>query len=418
MQPLLSRRGYLRLSLGATASLCVPRWLDPELHARESATAGRSLILLWMNGGPSHLDTWDPKPGHPHGGEFAAIDTNVAGIQISEHLPQLAKQMHHLAVVRSMTSKEGSHERGRYLLQSGYLPMPGTQHPALGSILSAERGQPDQAIPNFVSISLPSIGAGLLGMEHAAFHLPNSESPPPNTALPGHVRGQRFQRRLRMLSSLERGFINTRRGKEATAHQDVYQQSIRMMQAKELAAFDVSQEKPQVRDAYGRTPFGQGCLLARRLIESGVKCVQVSLNGWDTHARNFPLTRNRMEILDPAYATLVQELDERGLLDSTLVLCLGEFGRTPKINPLGGRDHWPKTWSATLAGAGIRGGQVVGKTSPDGTQVSARPVSVPDLFATCCQALRIDADKQHLTPAGRPIRTVDSTGTPVAELIP
>ena len=217
MQPLISRRGILQISLGATASLCVPHWLAPELQAREAAATGRSMILLWMNGGPSHLDTWDPKPGHPHGGEFATIETDTVGIHISEQLPQLAKQMHHLAISRSMTSKEGSHERGRYLLQSGYLPLAGTQHPALGSIISAELGDNSRALPNFVSVRLPSIGAGLLGLQHAAFHLPNPEAPPPNTALPPHVQGVRFQRRLRMLSSLEGGFIATRRGDDARA---------------------------------------------------------------------------------------------------------------------------------------------------------------------------------------------------------
>ncbi len=186
--------------------------------------------------------------------------------------------------------------------------------------------------------------------------------------------------------------------------------------AHELAAFDLSQEKASVRDSYGRTPFGQGCLLARRLIEAGVKCVQVSLSGWDTHLRNFPRTKELMGEFDPACASLLRELNERGRLRHTLVVCVGEFGRTPKINPLGGRDHWPKTWTAMLAGGGIQGGQAVGKTSADGTEVADRPVSVPDLFATICKVMRIDADKENFTPAGRPVPIVDK-GTVVDELI-
>jgi hypothetical protein len=416
MNNLMSRRGLLKLSLGATASLCLPRFLDEELQARELAKGDRAMILLWMNGGPSHLDTFDLKPNHPNGGEFNPIRTSVSDIDICEHLPKLAKQMEHVALLRSMTSKEGSHERGRYLVQSGYLPLPNTVHPALGAVISDELGDSSSAIPDFVSVTVPSLGAGFLGMQHAAFHLPNPEAKPPNASLPPHVNDDRFRRRLGMLKSLEEGFIATRKTQDAKSHFEVYQQGVRLMQAKELAAFDLEQEKDSVRDAYGRTPFGQGCLLARRLVEVGVKCVQVSLNGWDTHLQNFSANRDQMGILDPAYASLLNDLSERGLLDNTLVVCMGEFGRTPKINVLGGRDHWPQTWSASMAGAGIRGGQVVGKTSPDGTDVADRPISVPDLFATCCQALRIDAEKQNHTAAGRPISIVDANGMAVKEL--
>lgn len=389
--------------------------MGDQVFAKEPGGDDRAMVLLWLNGGPSHLDTFDPKPGHPNGGEFRPISTSAGGVQICEHLPQLAKQMHHLSLVRSMTSKEGSHERGRYFVQTGYLPAGATTHPSMGSIISDVLGEEKSAVPNYVSVTLPSVGSGFLGMQHAAFHIPNPEAKPPNATPAAGVDANRFQRRLSMFKALEDGFIASRRGQDAKDHFDVYQQSVRLMQARELAAFDLANEKDAVRDSYGRTPFGQGCLLARRLIEAGVKCVQISLNGWDTHLRNFAKNREQMEILDPAYASLLRELSDRGLLSKTLVACMGEFGRTPKINPLGGRDHWPKTWTASMAGAGVQGGRVVGKTSADGMEVAQRPVSVPDLYATFCRAMRIDADKENYTPAGRPI-TIVNKGTAVHEL--
>ena len=408
------RRSFLRVCLSGSAGVWLSTRLSGSLPAAETGS-DRAMILLWLDGGPSHVDTFDPKPGHPHGGEFRAIPTAASGVSICEHLPKLATQMNHVALVRSMTSNEGSHERGRYLLQTGYLPAGGTDHPAFGSIVADELGQPQSAIPNYVSVNLPSVGSGFLGMQHASFHIPNPEVSPPNTSLATGVNENRFARRARMLKSLEDGFIATRRGEEAREHLEVYQQSIRLMTARELAAFDLANEQTAVRDAYGDTPFGQGCLLARRLVEAGVKCVQVSLGGWDTHVQNFAKTRSLMEILDPAYASLIRELGERGLLDSTLVVCMGEFGRTPKINALGGRDHWPKTWTASLAGAGIQGGRVIGKTSADATEVVDRPVTVPELFASFCKSLQLDPSKENHTPAGRPI-TIVNQGTAVDEL--
>jgi hypothetical protein len=409
------RRTFLRVCLGASTGVWLTSFGPNGLHARRDAGDQRALILLWMNGGPSHLDTFDPKPGHANGGLFRAIPTAAPGVQICEHLPQLAKQMKHVALVRSMTSKEGSHERGRYLVQTGYLPAGGTSHPSFGSIVSDELGQDKAAVPYYVSVDLPSVGPGFLGMQHAAFHIPNPEQKPPNTTLAAGVDDNRFVRRLGMLNTLESGFIASRRGQEAADHFGVYQHSVRLMRARELTAFDLSQEKASVRDSYGRTPFGQGCLLARRLVEARVKCVQVSLSGWDTHLRNFPRTKELMGTLDPACASLLRELSERGRLQNTLVVCVGEFGRTPKINRLGGRDHWPKTWTAMLAGGGIQGGRAVGKTSADGTEVADRPVRVSDLYATICQAMRIDADKENFTPAGRPVPIVDK-GAAVDEL--
>ena len=408
-----TRRSFLRICLGG-GGVWLTASLDNELSAKPSAD-NRAMIQLWLSGGPSHLDTFDPKPGHANGGEFRPIGTAADGVQICEHLPQLAKQMNHVALIRSMTSKEGSHERGRYLVQTGYLPAGDTEHPAFGSIVSDEFGEENSAIPNYVSVGLPSVGSGFLGMQHAAFHIPNPESKPPNTTLPAGVNSNRFSRRLSMLKSLEDGFVATRRGRESREHFDVYQQSVRLMKARELAAFDLSRERDAVRDAYGRTPLGQGCLLARRLIQAGVRCVQVSLSGWDTHVRNFAANRELMGILDPAYASLLRELNDMGLLESTLVVCMGEFGRTPKINQLGGRDHWPQTWTAALAGGGIRGGQVIGKTSPDGMEVADRPVTVPQLYASFCRSLRINPDKENHTDAGRPVPIVDQAD-PVDEL--
>ena len=393
----LTRRAMLRGSALGCASL----WLSDSIFGQESRTANDgSIILLWMNGGPSQIDTFDPKPDHANGGNVKAISTKQAGIQISANMPKLAARMNDIALIRSMTTKEGSHERGRYLLHTGYLPVGATAHPSFGSIVSAELGSPSTSLPNFVSVTLPSQGPGLLGMPHAAFHVPDPKEKVPNAAPADGIDDKRFRRRLDMLGTLQNSFIGSKRGQEAKDHNEVYRKSVRLMRSRELRAFDLNVEKDAVREKYGQNEFDQGCLLARRLVEVGVRCVEVSLDGWDTHLNNTAKSKSLAEMVDSGYSALIDDLKSRRRLDNTLILWMGEFGRTPKINVLGGRGHWPNGWSVAMAGGGIKGGQVVGSTSRDGLKVTNRPVSVPDLFATAYHALKIDVEKENYILVG------------------
>jgi hypothetical protein len=405
------RRDFIRLGLGGPFGA----WLSTALPTvADSANDDRAMIVLWMNGGASQTDTFDPKPGHANAGSFKAIGTSAGSkVQICEHLPRMAKLMHHVGLVRSMVSNEGSHERGRFLMHTGYRPLGATAYPSFGSVLAAEMGNPNANLPNFVSLRIPTYGPGFLGMTHAPFHVTN-----PGTVVnskPAGIPDERFSQRLKMLKSLEQGFVASNRGPEAREHYDVYTRGVRFMRSKRLKVFELDDERESVRDAYGRNPFGDGCLLARRLVESGVKCVEVGLDGWDTHRGSFTRNQELMEVLDPAMSSLTRDLRQRGFLSRTLIVWMGEFGRTPKVNFLGGRDHFTRAWSAALVGAGIRGGTVVGQTREDGMEVVDRPVSVPELFATFCKALKLDPHKSRKTAAGRPIPIV-SEGSAVNEL--
>ncbi|MDP6503838.1 MAG: DUF1501 domain-containing protein, partial [Planctomycetota bacterium] len=306
LNPEHSRREFLKVSLGGSMGVCLTSSLPVDLCAEE--TSDKAMILLWMQGGPSQTDTFDPKPGHKNAGDFKAIRTTVNGIQICEHLPQVARQMKHIGLIRSVTSTEGSHERGRYMLHTGYRPLGSAMHPSFGSIVSSEISSKSGSMPNFVSVNLPSIGPGFLGMIHSAFHVPKPEEGIPNATTAAGVNDARFNRRLKMLKSLETSFIRSGRGREAADHLEVYQKGVRLMRSSSLKAFDLSRERDGVRDAYGRNAFGDGCLLARRLVQAGVKCVEVTLNGWDTHLRNFGKNRELMGILDPAMSSLIREL--------------------------------------------------------------------------------------------------------------
>jgi uncharacterized protein (DUF1501 family) len=416
----IARREFLRLSIGGTLGFLLAGRTEALGALAQAAAAGQAradhLIVLWMTGGPSQLDTFDPKPGTETGGPFQAIDTAVAGIQVSEHLPQVAKEMRDLAVVRSMTSKEGNHQRARYLLHTGYPPQGTVAHPAFGSVVASERGKPEFDLPNFISIGGPAHSAGFLGVAHAPYVIDSPMRPPENLAAHAGVDRARADARHELLAAVDRSFGLRGGQEEARAHGAVYAKAVRMMRSPLAKAFDLTEEKPELRAAYGQNTFGQGCLLARRLVEVGVPVVEVNQNGWDTHRNNFDETKGLMKVLDPGYATLLADLRSRGLLERTLVVWMGEFGRTPRINGNAGRDHFPRAWTAVLGGGGIRGGQVVGATAPDGSEVRDRPVTVPDLFATLCVALGLDPEKENVSPQGRPIAYSDK-GKAVAELL-
>jgi hypothetical protein len=392
-------------------------WKDAmALHADELRQRGMACILLFMRGGPSQLETFDPKPGTDHGGPTKAISTAISGIQIAEGWTHVADTMKDITLIRSVTNREGEHARATYQLHTGYIPSGTVKYPSIGSIVASEIGTPDSDLPHFVSIGnkLATIGSGFLGMSVAPFVVGNPEQMPTNVG-PKGVSNQRFGRRLDLLKDLEQDFADSGGKTRVEEHQGLYGSASQMVLSPRLKAFDVSQEKSEIRDRYGRTPFGQGCLLARRLVESGVTFVEVELNGWDTHQDNFERVKKLSESADPAFAALIMDLKERGMLEKTLVIWMGEFGRTPKINPRTGRDHFPQAFNVALAGGGIKGGQVIGVTSPEAMSVKERPVSVPDLFCSFYQALKINPRKENMSTLGRPIKIIDS-GKPVQEL--
>ena len=444
----LSRREWLTLCAAGVTGSSLSVWFSQLANAAANdPRRRRSCILLWMNGGPSQIDTFDPKPGHENGGPFRAVATSVPGVRISEHLPRLARTMGDLAIIRSMSTREADHGRATYQMRTGYLPSGPVLHPALGSLVSKELGDAEAELPNFVSISPytffspAAYSPGFLGPRYAPLVLGSGQ--PALVPIPGQGRSyeddlrvqdlsppddlgaRRSIARTQLLDEIEKDFLASRPALPAQSHRSAYQRAITLMRSSATRAFDLQSEPASLRDRYGRNLFGQGCLLARRLIERGVPFVEVSLGaaenlalGWDTHINNFDGVRRLSAILDPAWATLMEDLRARGLLDSTLIVWMGEFGRTPRINGQGGRDHWANAWTTVLAGGGIRGGQAFGRTSADGGAVeSERPVSVADFIATIMRPLGIDPERVNLSNVGRPIRIVDASGRAIPEVL-
>lgn len=396
-------------------------WAWPTLSPRAAESRGterpKSFILIWLSGGPSQLETWDPHPGTLIGGPTTGIPTSIAGVQIAADFPRIAAQLQQWSVIRSLVSKEGDHERGAYTVRTGYRPDPTTVHPALGAIAFHELPDPRVEIPQFVSLGdqpFPSRG-GYLGERYDPYRVFAPGDKGEN--LRPHVEGTRQARRLAALESMTRQFAKGRTERvAATLHQHTVDEALKMMHSDQLKAFDLQHESLTTKAMYGEHPFGLSCLIARRLIETGVRAVEVTLGGFDTHADNFTGHRLRAAILDPAVSTLVQELAERELLASTVVLVIGEFGRTPRINTLEGRDHWPSGFSCLLTGGGLRSGQCIGATDPTGERKDpADPVTISDLTATILQTLGIDFTRELVTPIGRPLKL--SEGIPISRLI-
>jgi uncharacterized protein (DUF1501 family) len=379
-----------------------------------------------MNGGPATIDLWDLKSDHANGGPFREIATASPGVRISECLPRLAKWTDRMAIVRSMTSREGDHARATFFLRSGYTPQGAIQFPAFGAAVAKELASADGDLPPFVSITpagnaVAELGGGFLGPRYNPLVLGSgldTDTPlkVPNLAPHRSVTPDDLARRLAVLEAMDHRFIQGRDGDVTASRHTATKSAARLMREAAAQAFDLDREKDGVRAVYGRGLFGQGCLLARRLVERGVPFVEVSLGGWDTHSNNFEQVKGLSQMVDIGFAALLADLKERGLLDSTLVVWMGEFGRTPKINPSNGRDHWPNAFSAVLAGGGIKGGQAVGRTSKDGTTVEQRPVKVPDLLATVCRVLGIDHARQNLSNVDRPIRIVDRSAKVLEEV--
>jgi uncharacterized protein (DUF1501 family) len=417
----LHRRDFMKLGAMGVGGVSASGWMNVLAgHAAETQAKHKSCILLYMSGGPSHKDTFDLKPDSDGAGEFKPISTNVSGIQISEHFPKFSKWMHKSALLRGMSTGEGAHARAAYFLHTGYKEgQGGLTYPSLGAIASMETGNPLLPIPNFVTINGGrSYGSGYLGSKHQPLNIADASKGVAN--LGALVGDNQFNSRVSLLNEMEKAFLKDYSSEAGAAHQTTYQRAVTMMKSAQAKAFDISGEPSNLRSEYGSGKFGEGCLLARRLVETGVRFVEVNLGGWDTHENNFERVKSLSAQVDAGMSTLISDLNQRGLLDSTLIVWMGDFGRTPKINQRGtkpGRDHYPKAWTSVMVGGGIKGGQVIGKTDKQGATVEERPINTIDFMSTACSVLGIDYTKQVQTPIGRPIRIVEKGANPIKELL-
>ena len=384
-------------------------------NAAEMKKNTKSVILLWMGGGPSTIDLWDLKPNTPTGGPFKPISTSADGVQICEHLPLLSQQMHHLSIVRSMSTREADHTRGRYYMHTGFVPTPTIEHPSYGSVISHElvKSVPELEVPAFVSVGGSSIGPGFLGMTYSPFVVDSNGN---IRDLNGGIDQSRVAERLQMLELIEDNFISQKRGSIALEHRKVVDKTVKLMTSQQMDAFKVSKEPQEIRDKYGNTGFGRGCLMARRLVEIGVPFIEVDLGGWDNHSDIFPTLQNqKLPELDKSMSALVDDLNARGLLDSTAIIWMGEFGRTPNINGNSGRDHWARSWSVVVGGAGFKRGIVVGETSQDGKEVVSESYSSEDLMASVLKSIGISLETTFTSKNGRPMKIANS-GRVIKEL--
>lgn len=413
----MNRRHFMSHLAGA-AALAAPATAFTNsilANATDMRKRHKAAILLWMGGGPSTIDMWDLKPGQPTGGPFKPIATSADGVQICEHLPLMAKQMHQMAIVRSMSTREADHMRGRYYMHTGYVPNPNVEHPSYGSVIAHELIEqvPHLEIPPFVSVGGSSVGPGFLGMTWAPFVVDSN----------GNVRNldmgidqTRLAQRLEMLATIEKKFIGESRGGASDDHMKVLDKTVKLMTSDQMKAFKVMQEPADVREKYGNTGFGRGCLMARRLVEMGVPFVEVDLGGWDNHAGIFPTLQNqKLPEVDKAMSALVSDLSERGMLDDTVVIWMGEFSRTPNINGGAGRDHWARSWSTVVGGGGFKRGVVVGETSSDGREVASEAYTSEDLMASVLKALGIKLETTFTAKNGRPMKIANS-GKVIKEL--
>lgn len=411
----MSRRHFMSHLAGASALTIPALTLGNSLmaHADTLKRNKKSAILLWMSGGPSTMDIWDLKPGATTGGPFRPIST-AGDVQICEHMPMTAKVMDKLSIVRSMSTREADHMRGRYYMHTGYVPNPNIEHPSYGSVLAHELydQRPDLQIPPFISVGGGSVGPGFLGMAWAPFTV-NSN---------GQIRNldmkvdSRLENRMRTLAMIEKGFISQNRGAAAEDHSKVLQKTLNLLTSPQMDAFKVNKEPKEMLDMYGNDGFARGCLMARRLVEAGVPFIEVDFGGWDNHANIFPTFQNdKLPKLDRAISSLVTDLDQRGMLQDTAIIWMGEFSRTPNINGGAGRDHYARAWSVVVGGGGLKGGIAVGKTSEDGRSVETEPYTSQDVMATICKTLGISLETTFTSRSGRPMKIANS-GKVIKEL--
>jgi len=412
-----TRRDFLRGAALGGGALAFSSWFGGLARAAAGAAGARArnVVLVWLAGGPSHLDTFDAKTLPEVSGATKAIDAAAKGARYASTLPLLAARAGRTALVRSMHHTVGEHERGIYFSHTGYIPVPATQHPSVGAVLAHERPGDDPALPSYVTIGGTPRGAGFLGSAYEPFALLDPIAPPSFLRAPVRVDAARGAERMALLALLDGPEETARAGTPAADAAVLARRAHGTSGGPLPAALDLSGEGA-ARDRYGKEPFPTACLVARRLVQAGVRAVEISLGGWDTHEENFTRTPALAAQLDRGLATLLDDLAEKKLLASTLIVCLGEFGRTPDINARGGREHHPAAYSALLAGGGVRPGAVVGRTDDRGGAVVERPVSVPDLLATIYTLAGVDPDRTFITPGGRPI-DVAPDGKVVGELL-
>jgi Protein of unknown function (DUF1501) len=419
--PLLSDELNRRRFIAHTAKSMLgvgllPNFLSRNALAADASKGGKAknVIYLYMDGGMSHVDTLDPKSGDVMG-PTKTIKTSADGIQLGEYLPHTAKVMHHGTLVRSLTSTQGAHEQGNYMMHTSYQLRGTINHPSMGAWLQHFRGPGNPTLPGSVFVGNASRhpGAGFFSPELAPLFVNNPENGLKDIELQQGMSKEEHSARMKMAANLDAAFLQ-KFGKQrnVTAHSGAYDGAYRMMASADIVAFDLSQEKQALRDAYGKEAFGQGCLLARRLVERGVRFIEVSLHGWDTHSGNFTATPDLCVQLDKALATLVNDLHERGMLNDTLVVLATEFGRSPKINMSLGRDHYPKAFSAAMFGGGVKGGFVFGSTNKTAEEVENDEITIPDFNATIGQALGLPLEEVVIAPNGRPFKLADK-GKPV-----
>ncbi len=414
----LTRRRFIARTASSLLGVgLLPNFLSRDALAAAAAKGGtaKNVIYLYMDGGMSHVDTWDPKSGDVMG-PTKTIKTSADGIQLGEYLPRTAKVMKHGTVIRSLTSTQGAHEQGNYMMHTSYQMRGTINHPSMGAWLQHFRGAGNATLPGSVYVGNASRhpGAGFFSPELAPLFVNNPEKGLSDIELQKGLTKQSHDSRMKLAGDLDADFVRTfGKQRNVAAHTGAYDGAYRMMASKDIVAFDLTQEKDSLRDDYGRDPFGQGCLLARRLVEHGVRFTEVSLHGWDTHSGNFTATPDLCEKLDHGLSTLVEDLNARGMLKDTLVVVTTEFGRSPKINQSLGRDHYPKAFSAAMFGGGVKGGFVFGSTNKTAEEVDNDEITIPDFNATIGLAHGLPLDETVLAPNGRPFKVADK-GKPVS----
>ena len=420
----LSRRAFLgaAATTGACAfadMTCLDVLCSPAL-AKEMKQKQKRVILLWLAGGASQLETFDPKPGAPTGGPFRSIPTSVPGVHISELMPEMAKRMHHTCIIRGLNTRIADHGGGAMLMMRGRRNEAGLKYPDMGAVIAREMAQADSKVPDYVTFYTQTEGRGMspgdsgfLGARYAPMEL-TTENTPQNIRRLDGITELDHQQRADLRALLSKQFSVGRSSTSLASHHEAYQRVRGLMASESL--FDITKEPQKIRDKYGPTQFAEQTLIARRLVEAGVPFVRVARAWWDSHGQNFETHQEMVPELDHVMATLIDDLKDRGLLDDVMVVTLSEFGRTPTINASLGRDHFASAWSMTMTGGGIRGGAVWGKTDEKGQSVVDQQVDAATLFATLYAALGIDPHKKYYV-GSRPVPLVDEAAHEIEELI-
>jgi len=428
------RRHFMKHAAGAAAVTVPGMSFLSQLRAAgsELKKKNKSLIILWMGGGPTTIDLWDMKPDSQNGGEHKPKPTAASGVSITEHMPLVAKQFKNLSIIRSLTTSEGDHNRGTILMNSGRVPNPLSEFPHIGSVLSYQYSLDIEAmkgmdLPAFISVGGGRVGPGFLGMKYASFNIQNPGQPPENVE--PAVKKEQMDRRASLFEALEGtagvkgtggfGLKTNVPADSVQAHKDVYKKALDLVVSSRKEVFSLTSTKDKADEVrYGANGFGRGALLARKLVEAGVSAVEVSLGGWDQHAGIFNgLATRQLPSLDKGMGSLVEDLTASGKIKDTVIVWMGEFGRTPRINQNGGRDHWPRSWSVVVGGGNIKGGIAYGSTNVDGTEIKDNPVKIGDLYATIYAGLGLDPATQIRDNLGRPTAIAGDKVTAIKDLV-